>query len=211
METAMKKSIFVDFDGTVTKADTCAAMVDAFAKGDWERLNRLWEKKELSTEECANLTFQMFRATPEDIKELVESIDIDEYFKVFLAFCRERGYRVYVLSDGYDFNIRTVFAKHDIDLPYYANRLVYENGFRIKCQHGNPDCETCGTCKTRLMEQLREEGSQVVYIGDGYSDTCPAAKADVVFAKGALYEYCLDQGIPAFPFKDFSDVMRLFK
>ncbi len=203
----MRRSIFIDFDGTITKTDTCATMVKVFAKGDWERLNRLWEKKELSTEECANLTFQMFRATPEDIRKLVSSIAIDDYFQAFLDFCREHGYKVYVLSDGYDFNIRTVFARYGIDVPYYANQLVFDNGFRIRCLHGNPECATCGTCKARLMEQLREEGSQAVYIGDGYSDTCPAAKADLVFAKGVLYKYCLDHGIPAVPFKDFSEVI----
>lgn len=207
----MNKIFFIDFDGTITRADTCATMVEAFAKGDWEQINHLWEEKKLSTEECANLTFQMFRATPEDIRKLVESIEIDEYFKAFLAFCSERDYSAYVLSDGYDFNIRTVFQKHGIDLPFYANRMVYDGGFKIECPHLNPDCGNCGVCKTKLMEELREPGRQAVYIGDGYSDTCPAGKADLVFAKGTLYRYCREKGIAAHHFNNFYDIITYLK
>ncbi len=58
------------------------------------------------------------------------------------------------------------------------------------------------------MERLRVPEAEVVYIGDGYSDTCPAAKADLVFAKDVLYEYCREQGIPAVPFNSFQDILE---
>lgn len=207
----MNRNFFVDFDGTVTTEDTCAAMVRAFAAPGWEALNEQWEQGQLSTETCANLTFRLFRADLQDLRRLLETVEIDAYFPAFLRLCRERGDRVIVLSDGYDFNIKNVFRKYGIDLPFYANRMVYDGGFRIECPHLNPDCGSCGVCKSRLMEKLRAPGSQTVYIGDGYSDTCPAGKADLLFAKGTLYRYCREKGIPAQRFDSFRDIIACLK
>jgi 2-hydroxy-3-keto-5-methylthiopentenyl-1-phosphate phosphatase len=60
--------LFVDFDGTITKEDTCAAMVEAFAGDGWREINDRWERKEISTEQCANMTFNLFQADLNDLK-----------------------------------------------------------------------------------------------------------------------------------------------
>lgn len=188
---------FVDFDGTITRQDVCAVMVEAFAATGWREINASWERKEITTEQCANMTFNLFRTDPGGLKRLLETMEIDRYFHRFLSFCREKGHMVYVLSDGYDFCIDTVFARYQIDVPYYANKMVYDGSFKIECPHINPQCGICGTCKTKLMEKLKGRGNTVVYIGDGYSDTCPVTKADIVFAKKDLYRFCRDNGIKA--------------
>lgn len=205
-----EKTIFIDFDGTITRTDTCAAMVEAFAADGWEEINRLWEEKKISTEECANLTFQLFKATPEEIGSLMLSMEVDEFFGEFLSHCREKGYKAFILSDGYDLNIRTILQKHGLDIEFYCNELLYDrdSGFSIRCPYSNPSCGNCGTCKRTLMDRLKTEGSQAVYIGDGHSDMCPAAAADIVFAKGVLYRYCVEQSIAAIPFDNFSDILN---
>lgn len=203
--------LFVDFDGTITKQDVCAAMVEAFAGAGWREINKRWERKEISTEQCANMTFNLFQADLSDLKRLLDTMEIDEYFKEFLGLCRERGHRVYVLSDGYDLCIEAVFEKYHINVPYYANRMIYDGSFKIECPGTNPACGICGTCKTRLMEELKGEGNTVVYIGDGYSDTCPATRADVVFAKKDLYRFCRDNGVSARYFTDFKEIIIYLK
>lgn len=206
----MEKVFFIDFDGTITKQDTCEMMVKAFAKGGWEEINRLWESKELSTSECANMTFKLFNADIDNIKALMDTVDIDEYFKDFISKCRDRGYKIYILSDGYDYNIEAVLKKHDIDLPFYSNRLLYEpgKGFNIECTYSNSDCDNCGTCKTALIKELRGETDTVIYIGDGYSDTCAVESADKVYAKDSLYKYCIGKEIIATEFKSFKDIIN---
>ena len=203
----MKKTIFIDFDGTITKVDTCAAMVEAFAAEGWQEINDRWERKELSTVDCANQTFALFHAGMEDITKLMESIEIDDFFIDFLHHCRELDYKVYVLSDGYDFCIEAVFRKYGLQVPYYSNKMMYNQGFQIECAHFNESCGNCGTCKTKLMTALKEKGSETVYIGDGYSDTCPAVHADIVFAKGVLYNYCLAKGIKTIHYETFADIL----
>jgi 2,3-diketo-5-methylthio-1-phosphopentane phosphatase len=207
----MKREFFIDFDGTITKVDTCVAMTDAFAPEEAQKINDLWEKKEITTGECANRILGLIHANIDDLKKLLDTIEIDEYFKDFLAFCDERKYKWYILSDGYDFNIKTVLTRYGIEnAQFYANSLVYEDGFKMKCAYANPLCGDCGSCKTELMEKLKEEGSQSIYIGDGYSDTCPAGQADLVFAKDKLYRYCKEHGIKAIHFHNFKDIIAYF-
>ncbi|WP_422444954.1 MtnX-like HAD-IB family phosphatase [Thermoanaerobacterium sp. DL9XJH110] len=207
----MVVTFFVDFDGTITKQDTCDAMAKAFARGDWESIDLLWKERRLSTEDCARETFKLFDADGEKLKKfLQDNIEIDDYFIPFLKLCGKKGYMVYVLSDGYDFNIDTVFKKYGItDIPYYSNRLIIDGSlFDIECTHRSVSCPQCGTCKTEIMEKLKPENGLAVYIGDGYSDICPAKKADVVFAKESLLSYCRKNSIPARSFKDFEDIIN---
>ncbi|MGI6226726.1 MAG: MtnX-like HAD-IB family phosphatase [Peptococcales bacterium] len=205
----MEKVIFVDFDGTITKVDTCQKMVKTFARDGWVELNKLWEEKKLSTRECANRTFQLFDANLEELEKLIETIEIDTYFPEFVSMCQAWGYPIYILSDGYDLIIERVLKKYNINIPYYANKLLYDGQFSIECPYHNSECGICGTCKSTLMEKLRKNARQIVYIGDGYSDTCPASKADIVFAKGTLYKYCQEKGIKATHFDNFGDILRL--
>jgi 2-hydroxy-3-keto-5-methylthiopentenyl-1-phosphate phosphatase len=208
MEGLMSRIIFSDFDGTITTVDTCWAMVTAFASDGWEKINRLWEEKKLSTEECANATFALFDANPGDLQKLLKTIEIDPDFPEFARLAQNHGDRLVVLSDGYDMNIRTIFNKYAIDLPYYSNKLRYNGRFQIECTYKNQACGICGTCKTSLLERLKKDGDEVVYIGDGNSDFCAAKHADRVFAKGSLLKHCAENGIKVTPFQHFGDIIR---
>jgi 2-hydroxy-3-keto-5-methylthiopentenyl-1-phosphate phosphatase len=66
----------------------------------------------------------------------------------------------------------------------------------------------CGNCKRYHVEQLKKEEYYTVYIGNGYSDRCPAEHADVVFAKGDLLDHCRCEGLECIPFSNFRDVER---
>lgn len=203
----MRYTFFVDFDGTITQRDTGAAMVEEFARDGWQEINRLWESRELSTQECALRTFELMDTTPAQLQELLNTIPIDEHFPDFLQWCRINQDPVYVLSDGYDVNIETILQRYSIQVPYYSNCLLYDNGFRIESPYRSEACGRCGTCKSTLMQALRSDQRQTVYIGDGYSDICAAQKADLLFAKDVLLRYCRKHDIPAVPFQSFRDVI----
>lgn len=204
----MQRQFFVDFDGTVTTEDTVVAMVQRFAREGWQEINRKWEKKELSTEECARSILKLMDADVAELRRLMDSIALDPYFPAFLALCQQQGDQVYILSDGYDFNIKNILSRYNIDVPFYCNKLIYTDHFDIECLYNNPDCGSCGTCKTALMRQLTQKGCQTIYIGDGYSDICPAQNADMVWAKNSLLDYCRQQGIKAVAFDNFADIIK---
>jgi 2-hydroxy-3-keto-5-methylthiopentenyl-1-phosphate phosphatase len=203
-------TFFIDFDGTITKQDTCNAVTKQFALGDWEALNEMWKERKLSTEECARQTFRMFDSDEESVKTfLYDNIELDDYFIPFLNRCRKNGHDLYVLSDGYDFNINTVFRKYGIrNIPYFSNMLIIKGrSFDIDCPHSSSLCKWCGVCKTEILQKLRSKHGTAVYIGDGYSDRCPAEKCDVIFAKDHLLDYCKKNHIPARPFTNFQDIL----
>ena len=53
---------------------------------------------------------------------------------------------------------------------------------------------------------LKKEYDKVIYIGDGVSDFCVANKADILYAKSKLSDYCKNKGINYIPYETFKDV-----
>ena len=204
----MNKQFFVDFDGTITKEDVVGVIVQTFCRDGWKEINDRWEKKDISTVECARQTFKLFDAAEKDLYRVLDTIEFDDCFVPFVKTCRAQGYPVYILSDGYDLMIEYLLKKHGLsDLPFFANRLVRKNGgYDIACPYLNPICGQCGTCKKTILQALKKEGCTTVYIGDGYSDTCVIEAADIVYAKKDLLAYCRRRNIPVIPFHNFSDI-----
>ncbi len=209
----MSRLFLVDFDGTITLEDTCIAMVRAFARGDWARLNRLWEQKELDTVEVARQTLAMFQASRDDLDQLLAQMSVDPDFVPFYDTVLARGDELLILSDGYDYSIRSILQRIGRPtIPFYANELrVDAAGFTMDCGRPSLDCQLCGTCKKEICLELHREGWETVYIGDGASDECVCATADLVFAKGSLIRYCERQGIAYRPFAGFADIQAWYR
>ncbi|MGI6513590.1 MAG: MtnX-like HAD-IB family phosphatase [Syntrophomonadaceae bacterium] len=200
---------FVDFDGTIATVDVCEKMVAAFAGDGWQEINEMWERKELSTLECARQTLKLFRTNdPADFFSLLNNVTIDPGFPLFLTYCRERNFPVVILSDGYSFYIEHLLRREGIELPYYANTMVFRPELDIEAPYISERCDLCGVCKLELMQKLAPAAEKTVYVGDGYSDFCPAQSADVVFGKARLYEHCLREGKTVFHFTDFADIVQ---
>lgn len=204
----MKYVFFLDFDGTITVEDTCDMLLKRYGNQESLALNRRWERKEIATRECARLLFRQMDLTPAALSQLVGEVELDPGFKALLGFCEQRGYPVFILSDGYDQIIQGVIQRENIQIPFYCNNLVFDGDYTVSFPNHNPDCGQCGTCKRKLIEQRSSPGTQGVYVGDGYSDFCAAATCEVVFAKGKLWDYCRAKNIPAYPYETFLDVLQ---
>lgn len=203
----MKRVYFTDFDGTITKLDTTEAMVQAFAQEGWQESMRKWEQGELSTEESAREIFELFRVTREELAHFLENIPIDDTFKDFVTYIEKRQEKLYILSDGFDFNIALILQKAGLSrLQTYSNHIIINNNkYDLESPFASP-CGKCGTCKKTLVENLKESSEEVIYIGDGYSDICGIQAADLIFAKDHLLQHCRTQGIPTQPFTSFADI-----
>ena len=207
----MRYAFFVDFDGTITLEDTCDILLSRHGNPKLWQINQKWENKEISTEECIASCLAEMRLTPEDINRVVREVAIDPYFKNFLAMARQQRYPVYILSDGYAQVIQGVLARERLKVPYYANELHYDDNFTVSFPHFAKECGRCGTCKTRLIQQLAKPGEHRVYLGDGTSDFCAAAGCDTIFARGKLAQYCRSQQIPYHDFHSFQEVLLWWK
>jgi hypothetical protein len=97
-------------------------------------------------------------------------------------------------------------------LPIIANRLepAGVRRWRLEFPHGSPSCRIAsGNCKCACAGNARDGQRRVLLIGDGASDFCVAAEADLVFAKHRLIEHCRSSGIAYVPVTGFADALDL--
>ena len=207
----MTKSLmfFIDFDGTISRDDICLLMLENFGGDNWREFNRQWENGDLTTEECANLVLSRLQVNPAELEDWFDQARIDETFLDFVRWAMKHEYPLYILSDGYDIYIGRLLRRYGLNIPFFANHLTYRQGWEIACLNYDGICRRHGVCKTRLMESLLHPDHCSVYIGDGYSDICPAEKADLVFAKDDLARLCGDRGIAYHPYACFDDIMAV--
>lgn len=158
-------------------------------------------------QECA-----ITRASREQVQAFADSQELDPHFGDFVNFCRTRKLNVSIASDGLNFYIERILKNYGLpDVQVHANHLVFKDERRIGAEfpYFEQGCGACGNCKGYHVQQARESGDLVVYIGDGLSDRCGARAADIVFAKRNrdLIRFCREQCISHVEFDDFQEVL----
>ena len=116
-----------------------------------------------------------------------------------------------IVSDGLDFYIDAILKKNNIeDIEFFSNVTVFRDDDKLSIEFPrmNDECEKCGTCKKGVLRDYRSKYDRVIYVGNGYSDVCPAKDADLVFAKEVLYEKCREDGTPCVHYENFRDILN---
>jgi 2-hydroxy-3-keto-5-methylthiopentenyl-1-phosphate phosphatase len=205
--------VLVDFDGTITQQDVGAHLFNTYSKNRSQKIVSLWLKGEISSRECLERECQLIEITPFELRNFALIQKIDAQFPAFVDLCKGEKLELVIVSDGLDFYIKLILEKYGLDeIPFYSNRLRFKNGVM------NPEfpffdrgCGACGNCKSYHLKNLRSKSGKVVYIGDGLSDKCAVKEAEIVFAKNDLREFCIKENIPCFSYKDFGDIISVFK
>ena len=137
-----KIAILVDFDGTITTADTNDELIRIHMN---DRIETLWKKyrnDEIDLLSLMELQFKEVKITEEEY--------INFYKKV-----KEEDIPFAVISGGFDNGIIPFLKKHGIDdADVYANSFVFnDDSISVKFyDEGNFDCcenGPCGNCKIR--------------------------------------------------------------
>jgi 2-hydroxy-3-keto-5-methylthiopentenyl-1-phosphate phosphatase len=197
--------VFVDFDGTISVGDTTDLILENFADPSWRTIEADWVAGRIGSRECLARQIDLVRASPETLDAFARAAAIDPHFAAFAALCETHRLPVAVVSDGLDRIARAMLARAGLALPIIANHLEWVGGerWRLGFPHAREDCRaTAGHCKCATI--AAEPAGLRVLIGDGRSDFCAAASADLVIAKGALAVYCGKNGIACEPFTDFA-------
>ncbi len=186
-----KLLVITDFDGTLSLTDVGYEVLLKFSGQGWEDIDRAYCEGEIGSKEAYARIAAILGGTREEMLRFVaENAVIDPHFKDFYAFCLERGIDVKVVSDGLDFYIDFLLKEHGLaDIPFYSNTMTFRDGRpeAIEFPYANETCNKCGTCKSDILKSCQAGFGKIFYVGDGYSDLCPARKADLVFAKGILW------------------------
>jgi 2-hydroxy-3-keto-5-methylthiopentenyl-1-phosphate phosphatase len=209
-----KIAIISDFDGTISRRDIGHHFFGTFIpdRERWLELLQRWRMGLISSRECLEHEIALVRADREDLDVFLDGEGLDPYFKDFIDFCERRTIDVLITSDGLDYYIDRMLMRFGLGyLEFNANRLLLEDAALdgVEFPFFNAmECTRCGNCKRFHLEKLKSEGYLTVYVGNGYSDRCPAEHADVVLAKGELLEHCRAQRIAHIQFENFRDVER---
>ncbi len=204
-----------DFDGTISVLDVTDTLLQRFGKPGWQELEDAWERGEIGSRECMKGQVALLDMNEAELRAHLDTIEIDPYFAGFVSTARAHGIKVQVVSDGIDYAIRHVLAKHGLgDLEVIANRLVQtgERSWKLDSPWASAHCQRAsGNCKCeRLAEQQNLHG-RVLYVGDSTSDFCVSHKADFVLAKYKLIAHCEQHGITHAPFETFEQATALLE
>ncbi len=203
--------VFVsDFDGTITVRDIAQMILDKFAGPKWLEIEKEYRARRMGTREAITRQFALVKATRSQIISFVDNIaQLDPYFMDFVKHLDETGQRIEIVSEGLDLYIIYLLSKWGLNIPFRTNRTeLRDSTLTIGHPFCDSNCMLCGTCKMRRVLELRAEGNEVVYFGNGYSDICPSLEADKVFAKGVLADLCDEEEREHTKFKDFGDVLE---
>lgn len=210
----MKNEMIVvcDFDGTITKKDTINDFLDNFADKSWQDVEDDWIAGKISTCDAMELQFRTIKnITREKFDNFFKTVEIDDYFEKFYLICKEKGIKLVILSDGFEYFIQRVLDKFGInDIEIYSNHFEFNAGnFIIEFPYKNSVCKRgAGTCKCAFIQKFRNSYKKIIYVGDGASDFCPSSQADLLFAKNRLFEYCEKNSIPCIKYTDFNEVIN---
>ncbi len=200
---------FCDFDGTIAMIDVTDAVLERFAASEWHDLERAWEAGRIDARQCMSAQITLIQAAMNDIDEFLDTVEIDPEFPEFVRWCSKNSIPVTVVSDGVDRFIHRVLSTHGLGhLDIIANRLCVEKNasrfhYRLEAPFMQSDCQAgSGVCKCAVVASHTPH----LYVGDGRSDFCVSARADILFAKHKLVAHCTSHAIPFVSYTTFKDV-----
>ncbi len=197
--------VFFDWDGTVSRRDTCVHLLERLAIADWHDAEQRYEAGLIGSRECL---VEEWAALPHDealLRSTAREVEIDPGFAPLVGALRSAGALVTVVSDGFGFHVEQACGPLGIDVvtnavDWSSGELTFPNADRC-CA-----CSTCGTCKQAPIRDARTAGRTTVFVGDGTSDRKAALLADVLFAKDNLARWCDANDVEFTIFRTMQDV-----
>ena len=203
-------AVLTDFDDTAAVQNVAQLLLDRFGDPTWPEVRSRFRSGELTLKEYQEITFRNIRSDRPAMEAYVKKhANLRPFFRELWGYCRTHGIPMAVVSLGLDFYIQALLNHEECpDVPVHAVTTGFTpQGLTYEYSHVVPGQERQGNSKGLVLDQYRERGHYIVYVGDGVSDFEPAAKADLLFAHRTLAKECTRQGIPFEPFTDFRDVL----
>lgn len=212
----MKKPIiFCDFDGTITNKDNLIAIMKKFDPPGWFPIKEEILSQTISIREGVAKMFSLLpvSAKEEVISYVLEQAEIRDGFAEFVAYTKQHGIPLYIVSGGIDFFVYPLLEPFGPFSGIYCNVADFSGEtIKINFPHGCDDnctSQGCGCCKPSIIRDLLDEDATSIVIGDSVTDFEAAKYADIVIARDYLVEKCEELDIPYEPFENFSDVVNI--
>jgi 2-hydroxy-3-keto-5-methylthiopentenyl-1-phosphate phosphatase len=201
-------TVLCDFDGTVSLEDVTDSLLLRFGQPGWDAFEAQWRAGQIGSLECMAAQVALLDCSGDELDEYLASVAIDPDFFAFVRAVELLGWPLTILSDGLDYAIVSILARHGLGhLSIVANRLQ-SNGprsWRLGFPNAKIGCAS-GTCKCAFAP---DAGPRILLVGDGASDFCVAARADLSFARKRLLDHCLDNALAHRPVANFKQALAL--
>jgi len=206
----MKTLVQCDFDGTITEEDMGYLLLDSFASEGWRRLLTEYREGRMSVGHFNTRAFATVKADKQTLLKFVRSkVKIRAGFHELLAYCRRKGFRFVIVSNGLVFYIEAILRDTGVD---NIDILAAQANFTpegIEAKYIGPEGNQIQDgFKEAYTRSFLRKGYRVVYVGNGMSDASPAKQAYHIFATGELLAYCKETNLNCTPFVALNDVVR---
>jgi 2-hydroxy-3-keto-5-methylthiopentenyl-1-phosphate phosphatase len=205
------RTLVVDFDGTITEQDLLDTIAQTFGDEEvYKEVDAGLDDHSLTLNEVIRREFEPVRAPLPEVRDWVlENVRVRPGFRELVELSRERGWRFVIVSSGFRELIEPVLEREGApDVELLSNTVDADpDGWKVRFRVSET-CEVCGQPCKRSTAAALADGTELVYVGDGYSDRCAAESADVVFARRGLAAYLEERGVPFEHFEDFHSVAR---
>ena len=206
-------TILCDFDGTVSVEDTTDTLLERFGRDGWQALEDQWRAGRIGSHDCMAGQVALMDMDRAELDAHLDTRHVDPAFAGFVRLAQAHDLHLEILSDGLDYAIHRILARHGMDwLPVTANALqaVGAREWRLEFPHASASCRVAsGTCKCARAAREQSGRKKVLMIGDGASDFCVAEASDFVFAKGKLIAHCIAKNIPHVAIAGFAEATAL--
>ena len=200
-------TVFLDFDGTITPADTGVHLLERLGDPAWREIDAAYDRGELGSREVVARQWELLPKDEGLLRTTAAEVPLDPATGPLIDGLREAGAEVVVVSDGFGFHVLDAMAPFAV--PVITNEVDWPSG---ELRFPNLDrccpCSTCGTCKQAPIKEAKRRGRTAVFVGNGTSDRKAALVADVLFATDALADWCDEFGVDHVRFDTLADVRR---
>ena len=203
--------ILTDFDGTITNHDTLERLLDRFGTPEWIAIEKRLEQGLLTVDDAFQ---QQMTLLDVSLDEALETLDKTIQVDTTIGECAQEviaaGGKFTIISAGFHEIIAHMLdGKIPEEVNIYANRIQINDNHWTVIPSPSPKLKgLCTHCKRYWVEQAKQQGDYIIYVGDGFTDRCPAEAADRVYARKSLWEYRIQQGLPTSPFRDFRSIWQ---
>ncbi len=200
-EWVAEMELVLDWDGTVTEADTLHVAIEEFGDVDVFRAMEDEIGRRLTLQEVIAVEMATISARLEDVVALLlEEVSLRAGFAELVA---QRN--PLVVSMGFHELIAPLLERDGIEVRVVANRLDPKPEGWTAIFRPQALCDVCGEpCKRSDVSGL----DGFVYVGDGFSDRCVAQAASRVFARDGLATFLAGKAVAFEPFDDFVQLDR---
>ena len=212
---SQKIAVQIDFDGTVTVEDVSFLLLDTYVGSGWRKHLDEYSYGDITVGAFNKKVFGMMKAGEKTMTEFVLNnprVKIRPGFKELIAYCKQKGYKPIIVSNGLMFYIEALLKKlgiKDIEI-HAAENEFFDGGMDVK--YLGPDGEEVDAdFKKAYTGDFIKKGYRVIYIGNGTSDIYPARLASQVFACEDLLKACAKEDLKHYPFNDFFEVIKILK